>query len=88
LYAKNEQDLLNLGGERHLDEMYALSRRFHEAWDLAEGETMAMVLRVIHAAPPSVHSIRRPLGHVLTRNLDMASGNGSSAHGSLNAYKI
>jgi molybdopterin/thiamine biosynthesis adenylyltransferase len=88
LYAKNEQDLLNLGGERHLDEMYALSRRFHEAWDLAEGETMAMVLRVIHAAPPSVHSIRRPLGHVLTRNLDMASSNGASAHGSLNAYKI
>jgi molybdopterin/thiamine biosynthesis adenylyltransferase len=88
LYAKNEQDLLNLGGERHLDEMYALSRRFHEAWDLAEGETMAMVLRVIHAAPPSVHSIRRPLGHVLTRNLDVASGNGASAHGSLNAYKV
>jgi molybdopterin/thiamine biosynthesis adenylyltransferase/nitroreductase len=88
LYAKNEQDLLNLGGERHLDEMYALSKRFHEAWDLAEGETMAMVLRVIHAVPPSVHSIRRPLSHVLTRNLDMVSSNGASVNGPLNAYKI
>jgi hypothetical protein len=92
LYAKDEHDLLNLGGERHLDEMYALSKRFNEAWDLAEGETMAMVLRVIHAAPPSVHSIRRPLSHVLTRNLDMVSSNGSSngasVSGSINAYKI
>jgi hypothetical protein len=67
LYARTEVDLLNLGGERHLDEMYELSKRFHEAWDLEEGETMAMVLRVIHAPPPSVHSIRRPLGQVLSR---------------------
>jgi molybdopterin/thiamine biosynthesis adenylyltransferase len=88
LYAKNEQDLLNLGGERHLDEMYALSKRFHEAWDLGEGETMAMVLRVVHAAPPSVHSIRRPLSHVLSRNLDMVSSNGASANGSPNSYKV
>ena len=49
---RTEVDLLNLGGERHLDEMYDLSKAFHEAWDLEDGETMAMVLRVIHAPPP------------------------------------
>jgi hypothetical protein len=66
LYATNEADLVGLGGERHLDEMYELSQRFNKAWDLEEGETMAMVMRVIHAPPPSVHSIRRPLAEVLT----------------------
>jgi hypothetical protein len=72
---------LNLGGERHLDEMYDLSKKFHEAWDLEEGETMAMVLRVIHAPPPSVHSIRRPLGKVLSRNTETLSTHGASANG-------
>ena len=66
LYATDEADLVSLGGERHLDEMYELSQRFNKAWDLEEGETMAMVMRVIHAPPPSVHSIRRPLADVLT----------------------
>ncbi len=70
LYATNEEDLISLGGERHLDEMYRLSRRFSEAWDLEDGETMAMVMRVFHAAPPTVHSIRRPLNHVLSRTPD------------------
>jgi uncharacterized membrane protein YgcG len=82
LYATTEVDLLGLGGERHLDEMYALSKRFHEAWDLEEGETMAMVLRVLHAPPPSVHSIRRPLEHVLTRTREVVTSNGSPANGS------
>jgi hypothetical protein len=48
---------------------------------LEDGETMAMVLRVIHAPPPSVHSIRRPLGQVLSRNPETVSTNGASAHG-------
>jgi hypothetical protein len=61
--------------------MYELSKRFREAWDLEEGETMAMVLRVIHAPPPSVHSIRRPLGQVLSRSADPVSTNGASANG-------
>ncbi|MGH3733520.1 MAG: hypothetical protein ACRDVC_09135, partial [Acidimicrobiales bacterium] len=94
LYATTEADLFGLGGERYLDEMYALSNRFREAWDLEEGETMAMVLRVIHASPPSVHSIRRPLSHVLSRNLDVASSNGTSVGGvsganmAVNSYKM
>ena len=72
LYATDESDLVKLGGERHLDEMFQLSKRFNEAWNLADGETMTMVMRVIHAPPPSVHSIRRPLSHVLIRDLDSA----------------
>jgi hypothetical protein len=68
LYARGEEDLLKLGGERHLDEMFRLSQRFEGLWDLNEGETMVMVLRVHHAAPPSVRSARLPLAHVLSRD--------------------
>lgn len=83
LYATDEDDLIKLGGIRHLDEMYRLKRRFIEAWDLEDGETMAMVLRVFHAAPPSVHSIRRPLNHVLSRTPDESPSNAR-----VNAYKM
>jgi len=68
LFAKGEEDLLNLGGERYLDEMFHLSEKFNGLWDLNEGETMVMVMRVIHAAPPSVRSARLPLAHVLSRD--------------------
>jgi nitroreductase len=82
LYAVNERDLLDLGGERHLDEMYGLSQRFHGLWDLDEGETMVMVLRVLHAAAPSVRSSRLPLAHVLSRDLGYVQSNGAfSAYG-------
>jgi molybdopterin/thiamine biosynthesis adenylyltransferase/nitroreductase len=67
IYATNEQDLIGLGGERHLDEMHRLSSRFGQLLDLEEGETLVMVMRVSHAQPPSVRSIRRPLSHVLSR---------------------
>jgi len=72
LYATDEGDLVKLGGERHLEELLRLSTRFAGAWELDDGETMTMVMRVIHAPPPSVHSIRRPLSHVLIRDLDSA----------------
>jgi hypothetical protein len=68
LYAVDEEDLLGLGGERYLDEMFRLSERFNGLWDLNEGETMVMVMRVLHAAPPSVRSARLPLAHVLSRD--------------------
>jgi len=68
LFAESEEDLLGLGGERYLDEMFRLSERFSGLWDLHEGETMVMVLRVLHAAPPSVRSARLPLAHVLSRD--------------------
>jgi hypothetical protein len=72
IFATDEKDLLGLGGERHLDEMHRLSQRFGEVLDLEDGETMVMVMRVLHASPPSVRSIRRPLGHVLSRDEDSA----------------
>jgi molybdopterin/thiamine biosynthesis adenylyltransferase/nitroreductase len=68
LYAVDEKDFLGLGGERYLDEMFRLSERFNGLWDLNEGETMVMVMRVLHAAPPSVRSARLPLAHVLSRD--------------------
>jgi hypothetical protein len=68
IYATAEKELIELGGERHLDEMYRLQMRFRELLELEDGETMVMVMRVLHASPPSVRSIRRPLSHVLTRD--------------------
>ncbi len=68
LFAVDEKDLLGLGGERYLDEMFRLSERFNGLWDLNEGETMVMVMRVLHAAAPSVRSARLPLAHVLSRD--------------------
>jgi hypothetical protein len=70
LYATDENDLIQLGGERHLDELFRLRERFATFWDLNEGETMVMVMRVFHAPPPSVRSLRLPLAHVLSRDLD------------------
>jgi molybdopterin/thiamine biosynthesis adenylyltransferase/nitroreductase len=69
IYATAEKELIELGGERHLDEMYRLQMRFREILELEDGEAMVMVLRVLHASPPSVRSIRRPLSHVLTRDV-------------------
>jgi hypothetical protein len=67
IYANDERELLEIGGERHLDEMHRLQRRLREMLALEDGETMVMVMRVLHASPPAVHSIRRPLAQVLTR---------------------
>ncbi len=72
IYAVDEQDLLELGGERHLEELFQLSQRFNELWNLGDGETPIMLLRVFHAAAPAVHSVRLPLAHVLSRDLDSA----------------
>jgi hypothetical protein len=44
---------------------------------------LAMVMRVFHAAPPTVHSIRRPLNHVLSRTPDPTPANAR-----VNAYKM
>jgi hypothetical protein len=79
LYATSKEDLLGLGGERYLDEMYDLMQRFRVAWDLDDGETMAMVLRIFHAPAPSVHSIRRPLSQVLRRTPQLPSSVDSSS---------
>jgi hypothetical protein len=68
LYAADEADLLTLSGERYLDEMHQLHERFNDYWGIGDGETAVMVFRVFQAPPPSVHSIRLPLAHVLSRD--------------------
>jgi nitroreductase len=78
IYANDERELLEMGGERHLDEMYRLRLRLRELLQLEDGETMVMVMRVLHASPPVVHSIRRPLSQVLTRDRVVDDENGLS----------
>jgi molybdopterin/thiamine biosynthesis adenylyltransferase len=73
LYAVDEADMRVLAGERHLDEMYTLSERFHQFWGLSDGETAVMVFRIFQAPPPSVHSVRLPLNHVLSRETESIS---------------
>jgi hypothetical protein len=73
LYAVDESDMRVIAGERHLDEMFALSERFNQFWGLSDGETAVMVFRVFQAPPPSVHSVRLPLNHVLSRDTESIS---------------
>jgi len=73
LYAVDESDMLVMAGERYLDEMHMQSERFHHFWGLSDGETAVMVFRVFQAPPPSVHSVRLPLSHVLSRDTETIS---------------
>ncbi len=73
LYAVDESDMRLMAGERYLDEMHNLSERFHEFWGLSDGETAVMVFRVFQAPPPTVHSVRLPLSHVLSRETETIS---------------
>ena len=73
LYAVDETDMRHMAGERYLDEMFSLSERFHEFWGLSDGETAIMVFRIFQAPPPSVHSVRLPLSHVLSRGTETIS---------------
>ncbi|HEV2360374.1 MAG TPA: hypothetical protein VGS21_01605, partial [Acidimicrobiales bacterium] len=73
IYAIDDADLRALVGDRYLDETHGLQSQFREFWGLEGAEAPVMLMRVLHAPPASVHSIRKPLGEVLTRN-------GSSPH--------
>ncbi len=68
LYVTNERELRELGGERHVRDLSDLARAFSELWDLADGEVVAMVMRVFDAPPPRVHSVRRSIDEVLSRD--------------------
>jgi nitroreductase len=68
VFAKGEEDLVNLAGERHLDEIFKLSERFDGLLELGDGEAVALVLRIFDAPRPSVRSIRLPLERVLSRS--------------------
>jgi molybdopterin/thiamine biosynthesis adenylyltransferase/nitroreductase len=72
LYATDEKDFLQLGGERHLDALLDLSQRFNHLWGLEFDEHVALLLRVAYASPPDVRSARLPLAHLLSRELDSA----------------
>ena len=67
LYAVDEDDLLSLGGERHVEELHRLSERFRECWAVEDGEAMAMVLRLHRSPEPSARSVRLPLERILSR---------------------
>jgi hypothetical protein len=71
IYAVDEKDYLQLGGERHVDALFGLSQRFNELWDLGDDEEVALLFRVTHAAPPTVRSARLPLAHVLSREQNL-----------------
>jgi len=72
LYAIDDKDLLRLGGERHVETIHALSQRFHDFWDLDDGEEATLLLRLSHAPAPSTRSARLPLHELLSRELEMA----------------
>jgi hypothetical protein len=72
LYAVDDKDLLRLGGERHVETIHGLSQRFHDFWDLDNGEEATLLLRLSHAPPPSTRSARLPLHDLLSRELEMA----------------
>lgn len=72
LFANSEQDLVELGGERRLDHLIEHSERFRQTWNMADTEAPSMVFRVFHADAPSVHSIRLPLDHSLSRKFDIS----------------
>jgi hypothetical protein len=72
LYAIDEKDFLNLGGERHIDALFGLAKRFNELWDLGDGERVALLFRVTHAPPPAIRSARLPLTHLLSREVAAA----------------
>lgn len=67
LYAVDESDIQELSGERYRDEMFELHEQFHDFWAMGDGETAIMVFRIFQAPAPSVHSVRLPLAHVLSR---------------------
>ncbi|MBW4030531.1 MAG: Rv1355c family protein [Acidobacteria bacterium] len=70
MFANSEEELIELGGERRLHELSEQSERFREAWNISDNEAPSMVFRVFQAEAPSVHSIRLPLEHSLSRELD------------------
>ena len=82
LFATDDDDLLELGGERRVSELSEHSERFREAWNVSDTEALAMVFRVFQADSPSVHSVRLPLDHSLSRTFDLTDVETSlRAHG-------
>ncbi len=67
LYANDERDLVELGGERRVEELISLSERFRACWAFDDGEAMVMVLRLHRSPEPSARSLRLPIERVMSR---------------------
>jgi len=67
VFAVQQVDFDELGGDGRADELRTLSRRFRDVVDIPDPTEMALVLRLSHAPPPSVRSLRLPVGDVLRR---------------------
>jgi molybdopterin/thiamine biosynthesis adenylyltransferase len=67
IYATEDSDFVDLVGER-APALRVLSERFREAAGIEDAEQLALVLRLSHAPPPSVRSLRLPLDQVLVRS--------------------
>jgi molybdopterin/thiamine biosynthesis adenylyltransferase/nitroreductase len=70
LYAVDEEERLGLVGDRNIDALADMAHRFNDLFELSDGERVALLLRVLHAAPPTVLSARLPLAHLLSRQRD------------------
>ena len=70
LFATSEEEMAELAGERRVNELVDHAERFRSLFDIADTEALAMVLRVFQADAPSVHSVRLPLEHSLSRQFD------------------
>ncbi len=70
LFATTDEEMADLGGERRVNELTEHAERFREVFGIDDTEALAMVFRVFHAEAPSVHSIRLPLEHSLSRQFD------------------
>jgi molybdopterin/thiamine biosynthesis adenylyltransferase len=70
LFATTEDEMAELCGERRVSELSEHSERFREVWNIDDTEALGMVFRVFQAEAPSVHSIRLPLDHSLSRRFD------------------
>jgi molybdopterin/thiamine biosynthesis adenylyltransferase len=67
LFAVDADERLGLVGERNIDALTGLTHRFNDLFGLADGERVALLLRVLRAPPPAVKSARLPLDHLLSR---------------------
>lgn len=67
LFAVDGEERLGLVGERNIDAITEMTHRFNEVFELTDGERVALLLRVLVAAPPAVKSERLPLEHLLSR---------------------
>ena len=72
LFATTDEEMAELGGERRFHELSEHAERFRDIWNLSDSEALGMVFRVFHAEAPSVHSIRMPSEHLLSRRFDVS----------------